>query len=208
MNFFGGPCQRTVPNPGNRIFLTFDDGPHEESTPALLDWCAREKVPATFFLVAERARRFPSLTRALAAFPHTVGNHSLDHRYGNFFRGREHLRDWIQRAQTELRDLTGRDPVAFRSPAGVRTPELTAALRELALPLVHWNRRFFDTQFAFTSRRALRAAGIANAGDIFLLHDKPRRNTEAFLEALSTLTRELRAKGLEPASLRVEDLAR
>jgi peptidoglycan/xylan/chitin deacetylase (PgdA/CDA1 family) len=206
MNFFGGPCQRTVPNAGKRVFLTFDDGPTETFTPALLAWCEREKVPATFFLVAERARRFPELTRALSASPHTVGNHSLDHNYGNFFLGRARLRSWIDRAQTELRGLTGRDPVAFRSPAGVQTPELAGALKDLALPLVHWNHRFFDTKLAFTTRKASRAAAAAKAGDIFLLHDMPHRDPEAFLAALSTLVRELRARGLEPASLHERDV--
>jgi peptidoglycan/xylan/chitin deacetylase (PgdA/CDA1 family) len=204
VNFFGGPCQTRVPHAGNRVFLTFDDGPHEHSTPALLAWCEREKVPATFFLVAERARRFPELTRALAESPHSVGNHSLDLRYGNFFRGRAHIRAWVERSQTELRDLTGRDPVAFRSPAGVRTPELTGALRELSIPLVHWNHRFFDTKFAFTARKAERAA--ARAGDIFLLHYVPHRNHEAFHIALTTLTRKLRARGLEPSSLQKNDV--
>lgn len=206
MNFFGGPCQRKVVNPGNRVFLTFDDGPNETFTPALLAWCERERVPATFFLVAERARRFPGLTSLLAASPHAVGNHSLNHRYGNFFRGSAHLRDWIERAQMELRELTGRDPVAFRSPAGVRTPELREALRGLELPLVHWNRRFFDTTFSFTARKAERAAARARAGDIFLLHDVPHRRPEAFLNALSVLTQNLRARGLEPDSLREEDV--
>src|ERR1700744_1757425 len=43
--------------------LTFDDGPHAQGTPAVLDVLARERISATFFLVGEQVRRNPSLPR-------------------------------------------------------------------------------------------------------------------------------------------------
>jgi peptidoglycan-N-acetylglucosamine deacetylase len=208
MNFFaGGACLRKVAGAENRVFLTFDDGPFPSSTPLLLDFFARTRVQATFFLVAERARAEPLLTRSLVEAGHSVGNHSLDHRYGHFFRGSRHLARWIASAQAELAEITGQEPVAFRSPAGVRTPELSRALRETGLPLVHWNHRFFDTTFPFSEYKALRAGRRAKAGDIFLLHDIPRRDPASFLRALGCLGSTLRQQGLEPAALRKDHLA-
>jgi peptidoglycan/xylan/chitin deacetylase (PgdA/CDA1 family) len=205
LNFFGGPALTRVPHARGRVFLTFDDGPWDSSTPALLDFCARENVPATFFLVADRARREPALTRAIRDAGHALGNHSLDHRYTHYFRSRPHLRTWITHAQAELTEIAGASPIAFRSPAGVRTPELRAALDDCGLPLVHWNHRFFDAVMPFTTRAAVKAAKRARDGDIFLLHDIPRDGPQ-FLGAVTALVRDLRTRGLEPAALTPGDV--
>ncbi|MGH9175989.1 MAG: polysaccharide deacetylase family protein, partial [Vicinamibacterales bacterium] len=42
-----------------RIALTFDDGPHDEHTPALLDRLAELGIRGTFFVVGSRAARCP-----------------------------------------------------------------------------------------------------------------------------------------------------
>lgn len=59
------------------VALTFDDGPHPETTPALL--AALDDAPATFFLQGSRAADHPDLVRAIAAAGHTIGNHSWTH---------------------------------------------------------------------------------------------------------------------------------
>src|SRR5262249_49636601 len=59
--------------------LTFDDGPHPEYTPRLLDILEQYKVHATFFMVGEAAQKHPELVGQVAHAGHTVGNHSLDH---------------------------------------------------------------------------------------------------------------------------------
>src|ERR1700749_580903 len=43
--------------------LTFDDGPHAQGTPAVLELLAEARVHATFFLVGEQIARNPSLPR-------------------------------------------------------------------------------------------------------------------------------------------------
>ncbi len=206
MNFFGGPCQTKVTQAGSRVFLTFDDGPNESFTPRLLELCALRNFKATFFLVADRAQKFPSLSRAFTSAEHGVGNHSHDHRYGHFFRNANHLQTWIQEAQSKLTELTGQVPVAFRSPAGVRTPELSRALKKIGLPLVHWKHRYFDTVFPWTESSALRAAAKISPGDIILLHDIPRKDPGSFLKALDFLVARLRERGLEPSALCKNDV--
>jgi len=207
MNFFGGGnCQTRALQGEGKVFLTFDDGPNESFTPRLLEFCARNRIHATFFLVADRARRHPELTRALTAAGHTVGNHSLDHSYRHFFRRSKHLKRWIDEAQSELTALAGQAPFAFRSPNGIRTPHLRKALEKAGLPLVHWSTRFFDTIFPWTEAKAVRAATKARPGEIILLHDVPHRDPETFLRSLDSLVTGLRARGLEPAALRKENL--
>src|SRR5271157_2437024 len=60
--------------------LTFDDGPHAQGTPAVLDILARERVRATFFLVGEQLRRNPTLGREIVAAGHGIALHCDRHR--------------------------------------------------------------------------------------------------------------------------------
>ena len=203
---FTGDCIRRIPSGGApEVFLTFDDGPHPESTPALLALLKRENVTATFFLVAQKAERHRELAVAIARAGHTFGNHSLDHTYGHYFRKETRVRDWIARGQASLTATLGKAPIAFRSPAGVRTPELGRALLDLRLPHVHWAHRCYDTVFRFRGPRAARMATKAEPGDIILLHDVPRRGSVEFLGSVETLVRGLRARGFAMRALEPED---
>ena len=60
--------------------LTFDDGPHPVYTPRLLETLAAHGATGTFFMLGERANRYPELVELVADAGHTIGNHSWDHR--------------------------------------------------------------------------------------------------------------------------------
>ena len=61
------------------LALTFDDGPHPEDTPPLLDVLDRYGAKATFFVVGKSARNHPELIERMAAAGHALGNHTWDH---------------------------------------------------------------------------------------------------------------------------------
>lgn len=61
------------------VYLTFDDGPIPQSTPWLLETLAGHGAYATFFMVADNARRYPELHRAVVEAGHAVGNHTFHH---------------------------------------------------------------------------------------------------------------------------------
>ena len=50
---------------GPGVSLTFDDGPHPEHTPRLLDALAEARIRATFFVVGERAQCHLELVRRI-----------------------------------------------------------------------------------------------------------------------------------------------
>jgi peptidoglycan/xylan/chitin deacetylase (PgdA/CDA1 family) len=70
---------RKGPAVGNRIALTFDDGP-DELTPTYLDMLDDLGVPATFFLLGENVERHPELVREYLRRGHQIANHGHDHR--------------------------------------------------------------------------------------------------------------------------------
>ena len=57
------------------VGLSFDDGPHPTFTPHVLDILERHNAKATFFLIGERALRYPELVTRIKAAGHEVGNH-------------------------------------------------------------------------------------------------------------------------------------
>ena len=61
------------------VYLTFDDGPHAEYTPQVLDILARHGAKATFFVVGRLARAYPDIIERIAAEGHTLANHTWRH---------------------------------------------------------------------------------------------------------------------------------
>jgi cellulose synthase/poly-beta-1,6-N-acetylglucosamine synthase-like glycosyltransferase/peptidoglycan/xylan/chitin deacetylase (PgdA/CDA1 family)/spore germination protein YaaH len=62
-----------------RIALTFDDGPDEKYTDAILDVLAAKGVKATFFVLGRNVIRNPNVLRRVYAEGHDIGNHTFSH---------------------------------------------------------------------------------------------------------------------------------
>lgn len=63
------------------VVFTFDDGPDPIYTPQMLNILELNNIPATFFVVGEKAQQYPDLLKAILAQGHQIGVHSLKHRY-------------------------------------------------------------------------------------------------------------------------------
>jgi peptidoglycan-N-acetylglucosamine deacetylase len=156
---------------GRGFALTFDDGPHAEGTPAVLDVLAQRGVSATFFLVGEQVLRDPGLARALADAGHGIGLHC--HRHRNLLRlGPGQVREDIRRAHDAIETATGVSPVLYRPPYGI----LNAAALGLArrrgwrtLLWSHWGRDW-EARASADSIAAL-VTDDAGEGSVLLLHD-------------------------------------
>ncbi|MFL5780476.1 MAG: polysaccharide deacetylase family protein [Thermoleophilaceae bacterium] len=148
--------------------LTFDDGPHPEGTPAILDALARADARAIFFLVGEQVERNRSLAAEVAAAGHTVASHG--HRHINQLR-RLDVRDDLDRAHAAIADATGSEPGLYRPPYGIFSwPGLRAARERYGLLL--WSKWGHDWR-ARTTPEAIAAEVTEDLapGDVLLLHD-------------------------------------
>lgn len=63
------------------VALTFDDGPDPSFTPRLLDVLKKSQVPATFFVIAEKAARNPEIIQRMQAEGHDVQIHGYTHAF-------------------------------------------------------------------------------------------------------------------------------
>jgi peptidoglycan-N-acetylglucosamine deacetylase len=181
----------------NAISLTFDDGPDPELTPRVLDLLDRHLAKATFFCVAEKAAAHPEVAREIVRRGHSVENHSLRHSAAFSLYGVFRLRRDVESAQAILGGITGRRPLFFRAPAGLRSPLLDPVLARCGLRYVSWTRRGLDAMDRNPARVLQRLVGALAAGDILLLHDsKP-----VVLEVLPALLERIESKGLRPVTL-------
>ena len=61
------------------VALTFDDGPHPESTPRMVETLEKHGARGTFFMVGKAAKRHPEVVERVARGGHAIGNHTWDH---------------------------------------------------------------------------------------------------------------------------------
>jgi peptidoglycan-N-acetylglucosamine deacetylase len=155
----------------NKIALTFDDGPNPAITPWVLDELDRHDAKATFFCVGQHVRAHPELTREIVKRGHVIENHSDLHSHAFSTFGLKRLRRDIEAAQSTIAEHTGRKPLLFRAPAGLRSPLLEPVLAGCGLQLASWTRRGFDTVERDADKVFHRLDKHLGAGDILLLHD-------------------------------------
>jgi peptidoglycan/xylan/chitin deacetylase (PgdA/CDA1 family) len=152
------------------IALTFDDGPHPEGTPAVLELLARAGVRATFYLVGEQVERRPDLAAEIAAAGHEIGIHGYRHTL--LLRRRPGaLRDDLDRAATVVGEATGRASLSYRPPYGVFSLAGLRLARERWSPLL-WTRwgRDWERKATFESIARLATRDLGPR-DVVLLHD-------------------------------------
>ena len=177
--------------------LTFDDGPHPEFTPTLLDVLGDSGVKATFFVVGDKVDKHPEVVRRIAADGHGLGNHTFQHRE-IVGMSRAEVDVELARGRQSIRDACGVDTWLFRPPRGRLDLSSLRAATGLGYHVVHWTRTYSDYQCdglqALLGRFAQRPV---QPRDIVLLHD----HNEHTVAAMKHLLPRWRADGLSFRSL-------
>jgi peptidoglycan/xylan/chitin deacetylase (PgdA/CDA1 family) len=151
--------------------ITFDDGPHAQATPAVLEVLAGRDVPATFFLVGEQVLRNRSIAAEIAARGHAIGLHC--HRHRNLLRlSPRQVREDHARAVAAIEDATGMTPELYRPPYGILNAEALRSARRAGRRTFLWSHwgRDWDRRATPASVAALVTDG-AGEGAVLLLHD-------------------------------------
>lgn len=161
----------TGPRNGRQIALTFDDGPHPEWTPMLLDRLQHLSMRATFFVLGREAERYPDLVRRMIREGHTVGNHTWSHSEPEQTSVAV-FRDELLRTNRLLEDLTGRNVSWVRPPKGKLTVGKMSACWRAGMSIALWNvdPRDYAMSAAIEVRRKLHQH-LWQSGDVILMHD-------------------------------------
>jgi len=161
-----GPSQRPF------VALTFDDGPHPESTPAVLDCLAARGARATFFVIGRRALEEPELVRRMVREGHSVGLHGMDHHRGYAFLSPARVEQDLADTTRAVTAAGAPTPLWFRPPIGQASPRTFAGARRAGVELVGWTFRARDGWKKTRADRLLeRLERALVPGAIVLLHD-------------------------------------
>jgi peptidoglycan-N-acetylglucosamine deacetylase len=183
----------------SRAVLTFDDGPDEDSTPAVLDALDEIGARATFFMLGEQLMLHQGVGREVVARGHEVALHGFGHEPHEGLTPQQ-ARDDLARGLGAVEAATGRRPRFYRPPYGRFSEHSYEACGKLGLQPVYWSGWGCDWETLQPARIAELAGRDLSDGVILLLHDSPRyaeRDSAApTAQALPALAERARAAGL------------
>ena len=159
--------------PPGRIALTFDDGPDEDSTPAVLDALDVAGVKATFFVVGEQLERHWRIARDAAARGHELALHGFAHPHHDELSPAA-ARDEVARGVGAFEAALGHRPRHFRPPYGRFAEASYEACARFGLTPVYWSAWGMDWEPIGPDRIADLACRDLDDGMVLVLHDSPR----------------------------------
>lgn len=186
------------------IYLTFDDGPGE-NTEEILKILREYDVKATFFSVGKDDEDSRRLYSEIIQAGHTLGMHSYSHKYGEIYKSSEAFLADLQKIRGLIADETGKVPVYYRFPGGSsnnvaskeKILQFTEILHTQGIEYIDWN---IDSKDA--SDKKLTAEDIVNNvfkdfgkyhNNVVLLHDGSGHS--ATVEALPLIIERARNMG-------------
>jgi peptidoglycan/xylan/chitin deacetylase (PgdA/CDA1 family) len=152
------------------VALTFDDGPNEHATPAILDALKARGVRATFFVLGRHAERWPHLVERVVSEGHAIGNHGYFHRKLHF-KSPAYVREDLTLGTQAIQGISGYGPRFFRAPHGFRSPWVTSIAHSLGQRTVGWSFGVWDSDRPGADVIVGRIMTRTKPGSILLLHD-------------------------------------
>ena len=169
------------------IAMTFDDGPHSQNTPRLLDMLRARNIKATFYMVGSNVDLYPQVVRRVVAEGHEVGNHSYTHRLFSKMSDSE-LRQELTRTRDAIVRAAGVQPRTLRPPYGgmlQRQREWVNA--EFGYPIILWSVDPLDWKRPGSHVVCARILSATTAGSIVLAHDLHGQTVDAMPATLDGL---------------------
>lgn len=150
------------------IYLSFDDGPHPEVTPFVLEILRKFDAKATFFCIGNNVVKYPDVYRQILEEGHAVGNHSYHHLNGWKTGKDAYVKDVAQAAQHI-------DAMLYRPPYGrITRGQANTLQEELGLRIIMWSVLSGDFDRELSPEGCLSNSLQAGPGSIVVFHDSDK----------------------------------
>lgn len=176
-----------VPVSDKYIAITFDDGPHPQNTPRLLDMLRARNIKATFYMVGSNVDLYPQVVRRVVAEGHEIGNHSYTHRLFSKMSDSD-IRQELTRTRDAVVRAAGVQPRTLRPPyGGMLQHQREWVNAEFGYPIILWSVDPLDWKRPGSSVVCSRILSSTTAGSIVLAHDLHRQTVDAMPATLDGL---------------------
>jgi len=183
-----------MPSDENKIYLTFDDGPHPEITPLVLNLLDNYNAKATFFCVGENVKKHPETFELVKQKGHAVGNHSHNHLNGWKTANKDYYKN-VELANKLI------DSKLFRPPYGRISPSQIKHLKK-DYKIIMWSALSYDFDARVSKKECLeRSIKNSTAGTIIVFHDSEKAK-EKMLFALEGYLKHFSKSGIEFCALK------
>jgi peptidoglycan/xylan/chitin deacetylase (PgdA/CDA1 family) len=181
----------SIPASENEVYLTFDDGPHPEITPWVMNQLKAYGAEATFFCIGENVERYPEVYRKLLMEGHAVGNHTQHHINGWESTTMQYLDDVREASKFIQSNL-------FRPPYGRikkrQAGQVAEAMQQPGTRIIMWDVLSGDFDTSYSKEQCLsNVLNNVEKGSVIVFHDSEKafRNLEFILpKVLDSLHRE------------------
>ncbi|MBD3109346.1 polysaccharide deacetylase family protein [Bacillus sp. AGMB 02131] len=168
------------------VALTFDDGPHKDYTPQILDTLKKYNAKATFYILGNRASYYPDIVKRTYNEGHEIGNHTWSHSNLKSL-SQETMMQEINSTSNEIAKITGKMPTTIRPPYGA----YNAAVQEyVSMPIILWSVDTLDWKHRNSTQIKQEVQANVTNGSIVLMHDIHQATAEALEDVLISLTKQ------------------
>lgn len=162
----------SIPTNEKVLYLTFDDGPHPQATPFVLQELKKYNALATFFCIGKNVAAHPAIYKQITDEGHSIGNHTYNH-----------LNGWKTNNEVYLNDIhlasQNIDSSLFRPPYGritrFQAKNLKSVLKGKDPKVIMWDVLSGDFDNNCTAEKCLTNVIFTSVpGSIIVFHDSEK----------------------------------
>lgn len=191
---------------GKRVFLTFDDGPSQSTTPHILDTLKENNIKATFFVLGSRVSDNSELIKREYNEGHYIANHGYTHQYSKIYLSSSAVLKEYNKTEEKIQKALGIPEYTsnlFRFPGGsvggpyddIKSKAITE-FKKKNIAYLDWNALTNDSDGADTKKEIMENLKKTVDGKdnvVILMHDAPDK--ELTYKTLPDIIQYLKNKG-------------
>lgn len=176
----------TLDPDGKYLALTFDDGPHPNVTPKILETLKKTDTKATFYMLGSQVKHYPSLANDVKNAGHEIGDHTMNHMDLSTLNS-EKIKEEMESSHKIIEETIGQKPTSMRPPYGAWNKDVKQLAKQMDTPIIMWSVDSLDWKNRNATKVHDDVMSLMAPGAIVLLHDIHPSTAEALPQIIASL---------------------